>query len=356
MAGSKKRVFCEVDTSSPTPVNHNQILVKQRSIKVPRSSRFKGTESESPKFFYFFMLPREIRDEILALCLLPPSTMITGGAYPHPPYLGWYDDLCAPLDLYCPGRPTFALLTVSKQMHDEAAFNLYARSRFHFLIATTHCANLISPPCIENNILQIARRYLRMMRHIVLVVAIEAFCCQLPRFEYMRVKNAMRKLAEDLSGPDKKLVRFDIRYTEFESDHTRASHVDARHRPDHLWRRSEVMDHLRVEFNDNHHLGLSATARPATRKCRYQHALEPLGSIFDVKEVSVHGVDDEFGRKLKKGMQSKESICKPVPKLDQDKKDRTKEGPKASKTKWWDSTYEWNVDGSQASMPEAHTS
>ena len=279
--------------------------------------------------------------------------MITGGAYPHPPYLGWYDDMCAPHDLYCPGRPTFALLTVSKRMHEEAAFNLYTRSRFHFLVATTHCANLINPPWIENNILQIAPRYLRMMKRIVLVVAIEAFCCHLPRYEYVRVKNAMQKFAEDLSGPEKKLVRLDIRYTEFESEHTRASHLDSRHRPDHEWTRSQVMDHLRVEFDGNHHLGLLTTARPATRRCRYQHALEPLGTVFDVKEVSIHGVDDEFGVKLKGGMQSKERRCVPKPKLSQNEKNRTKERQGAKKIKWWDSTYDWNVDMPQTSMPGA---
>ncbi|MCJ1413810.1 hypothetical protein MMC32_000135 [Xylographa parallela] len=355
MAGLKKRkrVVGEIETHSAATAKNNNTPTNQRLIKVARSSGRKNSKPGAPGSFPFFGLPREIRDEILALCLLRPDTMITGGAYPHPPYLGWYDDMCAPHDLYCPGRPTFALLTVSKRMHEEAAFNLYTRSRFHFLVATTHCANLINPPWIENNILQIAPRYLRMMKRIVLVVAIEAFCCHLPRYEYVRVKNAMQKFAEDLSGPEKKLVRLDIRYTEFESEHTRASHLDSRHRPDHEWTRSQVMDHLRVEFDGNHHLGLLTTARPATRRCRYQHALEPLGTVFDVKEVSIHGVDDEFGVKLKGGMQSKERRCVPKPKLSQNEKNRTKERQGAKKIKWWDSTYDWNVDMPQTSMPGA---
>ncbi|MCJ1317387.1 hypothetical protein MMC15_002710 [Xylographa vitiligo] len=357
-AGSKKRkrVSSEISTHPLTTANNNDTSFKQRLIKVTRSSLHDSSKPGASEPSPFFRLPREIRDEILALCLLPPNTMITGGAYPHPPYLGWYDDLCAPLDLYCPGKPTFALLTVSKQMHEEAAFNLYTRSRFHFLIATTHCANLINPSCIENNILQIAPGYLRMMKRIVLVVAIEAFCCHLPRYEYVRVKSAVQKFAEYLSRPDKKLVRLDIRYSEFESDHTRASHFDSRRRPDHEWTRSQVMDHLRVEFNGNHHLGSSAVARPATRKHRYQYALEPLGTLYGVKDVCIYGVDAEFGAQLKKGMQSKEKLCGLKPTLSHDEKDRTGERNGEKKIKWWDSTHEWNVDRPQTNMPGADES
>ncbi|MCJ1281699.1 hypothetical protein MMC26_001021 [Xylographa opegraphella] len=140
---------------------------------------------------------------------------------------------------------------------------MFTRSRFHALVATTHCANLINPARMENNTLQMAMRYLRMMKRIVLAIAIEAFCCRLPRYEYARVKTAMQRFAEVLSRPDKRLLHLDVRYTEFESEHTRASHRDSRQRPDHEWTRSQVMDLLRVEF-DNYHTGLSTIARPDT--------------------------------------------------------------------------------------------
>ncbi|MCJ1399392.1 hypothetical protein MMC11_002594 [Xylographa trunciseda] len=349
MARSMKRksVASEDDTYTSTTVENNDT----QSMLAARSVRRKSSRAGDPGHFPFFRLPREIRDEILALCLLPPDTMITGGAYPHPPYHGWYDDLCAPLNLYCPGKPTFALLTVSKQMHEEAAFNLYARSRFHFLIATTHCANLINPQIIENNTLQIAPRYLRMMKHIVLVVAMEAFCCHLPRYEYLRVKNAIQKFAQNLGGPDRELAYLDIRYTEFESDHTRASHVDSRQRPDHKWTRSQVIDHLRVEFNSNHHLGYLTTTGASARKYRYQHALEPLGTIFGVERVFVYGLDDRFGAMLRKAIQSKERLCESKSNVSQAEEDTTRGRLASRKTKWWDSTYDWNIDIPQTNVP-----
>ncbi|MCJ1395147.1 hypothetical protein MMC18_008028 [Xylographa bjoerkii] len=361
-SNKRKRFAGDGDTYTPTSTQHSDFHVKQRPIQgepngravpiiqinafiVARSSKRKISKPGAPGPFPFFRLPREIRDEILAYCLLPPDTKITGGACPHPPHLGWYDDICAPLDLYCPGRPTFALLTVSKQMHEEAAFNLYTRSRFHFLIATTHCANLVNARSIENNTVQIAPRYLRMMKCIVLDVAIEAFCCHLPRYEYIRVKKAVQKFAEDLGGPGRELARLFIRYSEFESEHTRATHVDARQRPDHEWTRSQVMNHLRVEYNSNHDLGYLTMARgPRTAKHQYQNALEPLGTVFDVEKVLTYGVDDELGVKLKRAMQSRERLCEPKSKVDHVETGKTKGRRRSRAIKWWDSTFEWEED------------
>ena len=355
MTGSNKRK-AGADEVDNHPIN-NINTIKQRQIMgksnmlmvsvihvnafiVTQSSRRKTSKPSAARPFPFFRLPREIRDEILVLCLLSPDTMITGGDYPHPPYLGWYNDLCAPLDLYCPGRPTFALFTVSKQMHEEAAFNLYTRSRFQFLIATTHCANLINPPNIENNTIQIAPRYLRMMKRVVLVVAIEAFCCHLPRYQYIRVKNAIQKFADDLGGSDRELVHLSVRYTEFESNHTRATHIDARRRPDHEWTRSQVMDHLRVEFNSKHHLGYPGPhIHHASHQ--YQNVLEPLGMVFGIDEVLVYGVEAEFGAKLQRTMQSKEKLCEPKAKITHGKKDRVRRQRVSRAIKWWDSTFEW---------------
>ncbi|MCJ1477855.1 hypothetical protein MMC13_006528 [Lambiella insularis] len=319
-------------TIDPSTVGRTSILCLPKAGRHERSTKFP-----------FFALPREIRDCIISLCMLPPGTRITGGTEPPAPHHGWLEDLVQPMVLYCPFRPSLSLLKVSKQMHEEASYNLYGRSRFEFLISTTHIANILNQDKIENNTLGVAPHYLARIRNMTLFIAINSYCCNLPHFQYLRVKNALQRFADTLNGESgHNIERLHIKYTEFESKHGRADHRRYHHQHDNSWSRSTVMDHLRTEYlrvYRNVPLGIPGTERSEDLfSTKYQNVLEPLGTIFNITEVRVVGVEAGFAARLTAAMQSPQKMCRPMERqLDQT---RRRKGP------WWSSTFEWDFSTS----------
>ncbi|MCJ1236861.1 hypothetical protein MMC14_004843 [Varicellaria rhodocarpa] len=164
---------------------------------------------------------------------------------------------------------------------------------------------------LVNSAMDVAPRYLRLIRDITIKVHVKCYKDGLPREEFLRIQSALSKFAERLTTGHS-LLKFTIIYLEQTGDITRArsniGNYELQARIYREWNGKEVINREYLAWTS---VDKEAIDEAISREVYYQ-ILEPLGLIHGVRHVKISSGNEDFNQRLTRAIQSQTKVCKPI--------------------------------------------
>lgn len=278
---------------------------------ISAEQKSKTKEYSIPRSYSFFDLPIEIRQIIYSLCL---TDDVNGekGAKPSQPIVRMVGDTTRIVADPCPcSKPSaiiiphidprqlhhmglyshhgpwkpaglaLGLLRLNRQIHDEAARILYGNNTFEFQIGlhrhnwhVLHHSNLCRQEYFDfvDNFLDLPTQYLRMVKKCVLRIQLVTSPYTVARPTYLSALERVTLLAEIWS-----------------QGHS-------------LQELSACLIQPRTYF--------SPTIRHGRDILRFQNVLEPLATLYGIRDVRIESVTPVFEAKLTKALKGTEVACR----------------------------------------------